>query len=146
MAITTEQSDLLIWKAKEIARTKTSSALMKSILDYKKLANKTGIEAFLWGFFIHGAGHFYLHKAKAGLLFLGIGVGLLILFVVALSAKIWSLAGLLAILLVSNGFVSAISSGHAARPVCEEAAFLLDQLLKVQNESAKTASSREPTT
>ena len=138
MAITAEQSDLLIWKAKEIARTQTSSALMQSILDYKNLANKTGVEAFLWGLFIHGAGHFYLHKTKKGLRMFGIGSGLVILVVLALVMEWWWLAGLVFILYLVNGFISAASAGLDARPVREEAAFLLDQLLKAQNDSAKS--------
>ena len=137
MALTAEQSDFLIWRAKEIARTQTSSALMQSILDYRNLANKTGVEAFLWGFFIHGAGHFYLHKTKKGLGMLGIGFGLVILVVLALVKEWWRLAGLVSLLYLVNGSISATSAGLDARPVREEAAFFLDQLLKTQNESAR---------
>lgn len=153
MVIPAKQQDLLIWKAQNTARNQTSAAVMDSLLEYKNLAEKTGLETFLWGFFIPGGGQFFLHRWKIGLLIL---LPTLFIHFFAWPLMWKSLAGLhwwkamtwfvLKLLVEWHVWntIWAIGAVISARAVREEAAFLLDELLKAQNlAQAVSAKQRE---
>ena len=60
MALDQKQLTMVQWKAQQIARDKLSHAVMDALVKYRRLAERTWLEAFFWGFFIPGGGQFLL--------------------------------------------------------------------------------------
>ena len=137
MALGQKQLTMAQWKAQQIAQDKSSHAVMDALIKYRRLAERTWVEAFLWGFFIPGGGQFLLNKSKEGFVFLLLGVATFVIFCGAVASRGWVVAGWT----LSIGFLSqmtgAVWASLKAGEVSETASFMCDEIIKVQNASGK---------